>query len=347
MNSSSPAIRVLASIVSFLTLACLVQISPRAYGAPATPAGETHVAKWKGNKKAAFLLMFDDGWPSHWQVAVPELVKRGMVATFYIVPKKGEYSKFEKEWKKVVEQGMALGNHTMTHDGFQGPEDAETEVGGCTRYLLDFVPGKNPRLISFGLPGVKDYNFGEGNSLKALLTKYHLVDRGDFKGHGAVYHWKTTEEMLALADKAIAAGGLEFLVVHGVERITPNWGFQDMWPLKQDILLPLLDALKERMDRGDLWITDHISAHQYETERQTAKVRVVSADARVIRVECSSDADPQFYDQPLTLQTAVPPTWQRCRVGQGAQQKEVKTANGVVQFEALPNKGVITLQAMQ
>ena len=104
------------------------------------------------------------------------------------------------------------------------------EVGGCTRYLLDFVPGKNPRLISFALPGVTDYNFGEGKSLKDYLTRYHLVDRGDFKGHGAVYHWKTTEEMIALADKAIAAGGMEFLVVHGVERITPNWGFQDMRP---------------------------------------------------------------------------------------------------------------------
>ena len=220
------------------------------------------------------------------------------------------------------------------------------EVGGCTSYLLDFVPGKNPRLISFGLPGVMDYKFGEGG-LKALLTKNHLVDRGDFKGHGAVYHWKTKEEMLALADKAIAAGGLEFLVVHGVERITPNWGFQDMWPLKQDIFLPLLDALKERMDRGDLWITDHISAHQYETERQSAKVRVVAADMRVIRLECTSEADPKFYDLPLTLQTAVPQTWQRCRVTQGAQQKDVKAANGVVQFEALPNGGVITLQAIQ
>ncbi|WP_157447435.1 hypothetical protein [Chthoniobacter flavus] len=61
------------------------------------------------------------------------------------------------------------------------------------------------------------------------------MDRGDFKGHGAVYHLKTTAEMIALADKAIATGGLEYLVIHGVERITPNWGYQDMWALKQDI----------------------------------------------------------------------------------------------------------------
>ncbi|EDY20957.1 polysaccharide deacetylase [Chthoniobacter flavus Ellin428] len=170
MNSSFSLLRIRVLLVSFLTLICILLPSlPCAHATSATPVGETHVAKWKGNRKAVFLLMFDDSWPSHWQVAVPELVKRGMVATFYVVPRKGEYSKFEKEWKKVVEQGMTLGNHTMTHDGFQGAEDSEMEIGGCTHYLLDFVPGKNPRLISFALPGVTDYNFGEGNSLKSLL----------------------------------------------------------------------------------------------------------------------------------------------------------------------------------
>jgi len=34
-------------------------------------------------------------------------------------------------------------------------------------------------------------------------------------------------------------------------------------------------------------------------------------------------------------------------VVQGAQQKEVKAVNGVVQFEAVPNGGVVTLQAIQ
>ena len=47
--------------------------------------GDTAVARWKDDRQAAFLLMFDDGWPSHWQVAVPELAKRGMIATFYLV----------------------------------------------------------------------------------------------------------------------------------------------------------------------------------------------------------------------------------------------------------------------
>ena len=41
--------------------------------AAADPVGATRVARWQDDRTAAFLLMFDDGWPSHWQVAVPVL----------------------------------------------------------------------------------------------------------------------------------------------------------------------------------------------------------------------------------------------------------------------------------
>jgi len=316
----------------------------RAQAAPeAQVPGATRVAQWKDDKKAAFLLMFDDGWPSHWQVAAPELVKRGMIATFYIVPNKGEFKKFEKTWKEdLLKQGMVYGNHTMTHDGLQSLEDAEWEYGECTRYIKSLTPGKEPRLVSFGKPGVTDWKITPEQE-KELLAKNHLIDRPDFRGHGAVYHLKTTEEMLALADKAIAQGGLEYLVIHGVERIVPNWGYQDFWALKQDIFLPLLDGLAARREKGDLWITDHISAHKYETERQTATVKVLEANAQKIRLELKSQADPHLYDLPLTLVTHVPAAWGQCEVIQGEKKTVVAAANGTLRFEALPGGEPVTI----
>ncbi len=287
--------------------------------------------------------MFDDGWPSHWQVALPELKKRGMIGTFYIVPKKGEYTKFEKTWlTDMLAAGMVLANHTSTHNGFQGKADTEMEINDCTQYLLKNVPGKNPRLISFGLPGVKDYDYG-GLDFKALLAQNNLIDRPPFTGHGATYHIKTLEEYLALADKAIASGGMEYVVYHGLERIEPKWGYQDMWAVPQTVFLPFLDGLQERRDRGDLWITDHISWHQYKTERESAKVTVLENTATQIRLEFKSDADPQFYDLPLTLVTQVPPAWAKVRISQGEKQSEAVAQNGQLQFEAVPNGGIITL----
>ena len=305
--------------------------------------GEARVAKWKDDKTAVFLLMFDDGWPSHWQVAVPELLKRNMTATFYIVPNKGEFKKFEDKWKEVAAQGMTLGNHTWNHDGFQGLEDSQKEIGDTTKFLYDFVPGKNPRLMSFALPGVKDYDYGEGNSLDKMLKANNLIDRGDFKGHGAVYHWKTTEQMLALADKAIANQGMEYLVIHGVERITPNWHYQDFWALKQDIFLPLLDGLAERRDRGDLWITDHISEYKYDQERAVATLDVLENSAKRIRLNLKTTTDPQLYDAPLTLVVGVPPTWKTCQIEQGDTKITATPKDGNLMFDAMPDGQTVVI----
>lgn len=339
MKISKTLALVTLAVIAFLTIA----LPPLVVAQP----DNTRIAKWQGDKKAAFLLMFDDGWPSHFQVALPELKKRNMSATFYIVPAKGEYKKFEKTWREqFLQQGMALGNHTMTHDGLQSLEDAEREFTDCAKYLNDLMDevtqSKAPRLISYAKPGVKDWNITREQE-KELIAKNRLVERPDFAGHGAVYHWKTTDEMLALADKAIAKGGMEYLVIHGVERIEPNWGYQDFWALKQDIFLPLLDGLVTRRDKGDLWITDHVSQHQYEIERDSASVRTIESNAQKIRLELKSAADPQFYDLPLTLITQVPNHWKKCRITQGETKSEIVVANDAVMFEARPNSELIEI----
>lgn len=309
--------------------------------------GETRVAKWKDDRKAAFLLMFDDSWPSHVQVAAPELVKRGFVATFYINPGKGEYLKFATDWQeKLWKQGMVYGNHTMTHKGVKDLENAEWEIGECVRIIREMVPGKADRLVSYGQPGVaKDAWNITPAQLEELLKKHHMIDRPPFTGHGAVYHLKTTEEMLALADKAIASGGMEYLVVHGVERTTPRLGYQDFWPLPQAVFFPLLDALKERSDRGDLWITDHISQHQYETERNAASAKVVESGDKGIKLELTTTADPQYYDLPLTWVTRVPAAWKQVKVVcDGKEQKVTVQPDQTVRFDALPDGKPVLLQ---
>ncbi len=308
--------------------------------------GETRIARWQDDKQAAFLLMFDDSWPSHWQVAAPELVKRGLIATFYLNPGKGEYQKFAAEWEqKLWKQGMVYGDHTMTHKGVKDLASADWEIGECARLIRKMVPGPEDRLVSYGQPGVApdDWKITE-DELNTLLKKHHLISRPTFVGHGAVYHVQTTAQMLALADKAIASQGLEYLVIHGVERLTPDWGYQDFWALKQDVFFPLLDGLQQRRDRGQLWITDHISAHQYETERATAEVKTLEASPQGVRLELKSSADPKFYDLPLTLVTRVPADWKKATVSQGTISATLPTKDGFLTFPARPNGDPIKIQ---
>ncbi len=314
-------------------------------GMAAAAAGDTKVAKWKDDRTAAFLLMYDDGWPSLWQVAIPEMVKRGMIGTFYINPEKGEYKKFEKKWtEEIPATGMVYGNHTMTHHGVRDMEHAEYEVGACADYIRKVSAKPKPELVSYGQPGVGPGKWNiTKEQLDELLEKYHLIDRPPFAGHGAVYHHQTTDQMLALADKAIAERGMEYIVFHGVERKEPDWGYQDFWALKQDVFFPLLDRLKEKSDNGDLWITDHITQHKYEMQREATAVKVVRAAPKEIELEVTCSADPKWYDGVLTFIAEVPGDWKKVVVSQGDAKTTADVKDGVVKFDALP--GVVRLTA--
>lgn len=308
--------------------------------------GSTSIAKWKDDKKACFMLMFDDSWPSHFQVAVPELVKRKMTATFYINPGKGEYKVKKDRWegeKAVWKQGMAYGNHTMTHNGMQDLKDAEWEIGECNKTILNTIPGKKRRLISWGRPGVKDWKISKEET-KSLLEKNLLIDRPTFNDHGVVYHLQKPEQMLALADKAIKNGGMEYLIAHGVERGPDmNWGYQDFWAWKQDCFKTVLDGLAERRDRGDLWITDHISYHKYDQERENSKIEIVASGKDKINLKLSTTLNKELYDQPLTLKTSVPKDWKKCSISQGKEKTSASVETGIVKYNAMPNGEEIVL----
>lgn len=308
--------------------------------------GSTRIARWKDDCTAAFLLMFDDSYISHWQVAAPELVKRDMIATFYINPGKGEYKKFANYWEDVLwRQGMVYADHTMTHQGFADLEGAEREIGECADIIRRIVPGPERRLLSFGKPGLPPGRWNiTPEQFAALLKRYDLIDRPTFDKHGAVYHWQTAEQMLALADRAIATQGMEYLIIHGVERIGPNVKWQDFWALKQDVFLPLLDGLQQRQADHRLWITDHISQHQYATERDSAELRVRTADDGALHVELSCQADPVLYRLPLTLLTEVPSHWRAARVTQGVRDLRVVPVDRVIRYDAIPGGGTVVIR---
>lgn len=316
-----------------------------AAGAMAVP-GDTQVLKWENGAKACFLLMFDDGWPSAHQVAMPELAKRGLSATYYIVPEKGEYKAYEQVWKDHAnDKGVVLGNHTMHHDKVTDYEQAKREIGGVCGYIQSIVTNPVPKLISWALPGLKPGCWTiPGEDFNRIMAEYHMVSRPDFKGHGAVYHLKTTEDMTKLVDKALAEGGMEYVIFHGLEHKAPWRTWQDFWAMKQDICFPFFDRLAELQEKGELWVTDHISYHQYKTEFKTAKTKVVKNGKGGVAVYLVTEADPRYYDYPLTLETQVPAIWKKVRVLQGGREQIVSAGtNGKIRYRAVPGKVPILL----
>ena len=320
---------------AFLMLTALLLIANIVSAADGS--GTTRIARWKDDKACAFILMFDDSIPSQVKNVVPELTKRGFTGTFYVVPGSGTYAANRKVWEKDIPgAGFELANHTLNHKGGATKDDIAKEIRACNEAIHATTPVLPwPRLVSWGQPGgIKPEAWPVSkDELAAMLKENQLISRPDFGGRGAMIAFKTGPEMLAHVDKAIAKGSMECIIFHGVG------GDWIATPLP--VFIELIDGMVARKDK--LWVTHHIAAHQYATERDAATVTVGSNTATKISLTLACTADAKFYDQPLTLVTAVPAEWTKCSIDQGTRHAEVIVKAGTVMYDALPGTEPIVI----
>jgi len=299
--------------------------------------GATRVAEWKGDARAPFMLMFDDSMTGHVKTVLPELKRRGLVGTFYVNPGSGHYKAMHAAWEKeFTEAGMVLANHTFTHQGAKDLADCEDEIVKCNDVLYATAAANGqpkPTLISFGRPGVPQGKWSVTDAeLEMLLAKHGLVRRPNVLF--AQIHLKDARAMIARVEKAISTGKPHVVAFHGVggEWLT----------IDTPAFLSLLDFIDEH--RKQLWVTDPISIHKYETERATAEVSVAKAGSGEIRLTLESKADPRIYDGPLTLVTDVPAEWKRVEVRQGERTATVTPVEGKAIYDAWPGSDGVTLK---
>ena len=309
-------------------------------------AGETRIATWKYDRQAAFLLMFDDSEPTHLSNAIPELEKRELIGTFYLNPGAKWYD--AKGWEKVAANTrMVLANHSMHHSGATSNAVAEAELGDCQEVLHQLYPGrKSPRLISLSYPGGSPWTISEADKA-AMLKKFHLVVRPPANGrpplngqppeggHVGGVHLKTGAEMAAVVDRALANRNMDYVTFHGIGG--------DWLKVSMEDYIQLLDAVAAKRDQ--LWVTDPVSVHKYETERNQATVQVLENGPATIRLALRALNDP-LYDEPLTLITPVPAAWKTCSVTQGDRRATVAVEQGAIRYEALPDGPEIVVQSV-
>jgi hypothetical protein len=301
--------------------------------AAASSAVGTEILKWKDGKAAVFLLAFDDACPTHLKNVMPELNKRKIPGTFYVITGSGQF-KDQKQWAAEAKSPyVILGNHTENHKGAQTLDEFDTQVALANATIKERTPGlKSDRLISYGKPG--GVKWGEGvtdPAMAPILEKHHCVNRPPF--WGAILHVKTTEDMEKLVDNAIKKGEMAHLDFHGVGG--------DWLPTPMSFLNITLDYLEKHRDQ--LWLTDHATYAKYAAERKAATVKVLDNSPQQIKISLTATTDPAYYDEPLTLATKVPPTWKAVNVVQGDKTTTITPKAGTLQYDAFPNAQTILL----
>ena len=210
------------------------------------------VLPWNGYK-AAISLTYDDGDPIHLDLVIPEMDKRGMRGTFFLVTR---WIDRPDAWTKAAETGHEIGNHTRTHRHAAElkANEEKDEVAGA-REDLEKLVGRP--VLGFAYPFVE---ITEG--LKKWIDPNALAARG---GYAASYYltpdsvpdWMNIPSQATMTnytydnykfwvDRDLELGAWTVLMIHAIEG-------SNMWqPVPKDIYLKFLDYLARK--RKDLWI---------------------------------------------------------------------------------------------
>ena len=287
--------------------------------------GNTSIARWKDGKKGAFSLRFDDSMWSHHDHAIPNLVKRGLVGSFYLNPATGRYGYGIDSWESLVSRtGIELCPHSMKHTGAADYEEADYEAGESFRTVWRLNPPDKSKLYPFSHGGGTLWPSGYR---EAVLKQYPAADIStDAK------RYRGGDNKKELIDFA-----WHFVLTHGTGPDLEWLGFE------VSNFIGLLDYLESA--KVELWVGTLGDIHKYVTERKTADVKVLEAGKTQIRLSLRSDANAELYDHPLTLTTEVPSDWQYCHISQGLLQRIYPVESGRVMYDAIPNRGDILLKS--
>ena len=284
-------------------------MTPRAMDAPAT--GSLRVARWKGGAASAVSLYYDDGTDSAFDLAVPSLLRRRLAGTFYLCcgwykgpddPKLARWGALARRHPGIV----VLGEHTWGHGGGTSPEELADAIAR-NGALLRELSGLPPRaLLSFGRPGGCEWTLSREEEA-AVLAAHGEFLRHDFgpenSGGPANFHKEVAmhafADATAILDRAERDGGWEVLLFHGVG------GDWIAFPASEHERL--LAEIDRRRAEGRLWCGAAIAVHKYAAERDAARLETVAApEGALAAARLSVATDPALFDEPLTLEAAVP-----------------------------------------
>jgi peptidoglycan/xylan/chitin deacetylase (PgdA/CDA1 family) len=210
------------------------------------------VLPWNGYR-AALSLTFDDGDPSQLDFAIPEMEKRGIRGSFYLVVNRLDRV---EEWKKASRFGHELGNHSLTHRRAStlAPGEAETEVGVAKQKLEE----------TLGVPiETFVYPYSEVTpALRQAAEKHHFITRcglelppmtpesdPDWAYLPSLVAWTYTSAgiLKGWANTALQDGGWTLPMFHSFDGTKTGWQ-----PMARKVFIEFLDFLAEEKDR--LWL---------------------------------------------------------------------------------------------
>lgn len=295
---------------------------------------DVRIASYWGDRQAAVSLTYDDGTQCHYHEVAPELEKRGLRATFWIVGSNvgtdvPDYPYMT--WEQVADlskRGHEVSNHSWTHPDLTKltPEQVRSEIEKCDSAILK-ATGVKP--ISFCYP----YN-ATSDTVVRMAEEGRVGSRTFCDAQGQEVSGCTDESLARWLDNTVSTGAWAVTMTHSTDY---GW---DKWQDKT-VLWRLYDRLKER--EAEVWVAPFAEVAAYIKERDNTEFSIeTNSDACIITPRMS--LDPSLFAVPLTMR--VDGDFADCTpvVSQGAESLPVDNRSTYVLFDFNPSAGPVELR---
>lgn len=314
------------------------------------------IMNWYDGKSSAVVLTFDDWSPGHGAIAVPRLIEKDLVGTFYVTTK--NTSGFYNQIQKALDNGCEVGNHTKTHPRLTNYLDNETlledEIVGTKTLLEQKV--SDLEVSTFCYPQ------GAGPDKKVitdLVKKGHMAARGIFARYGKwSYDISNYYEISTIAINSTVPlttykdhletiqkdGGLMTFMYHSISNSTVSDSWYD--EITETTFLSHLDELKKIEE--NVWITTLDNAVRYHKEKNCATLfEVQNIDSQRIFSLTDTLSNNSLFNHPLTIQIPLEDGEMYSSVEQDGVALSFRQEENILYFSAVPDAGNIVLKKDQ
>jgi len=315
----------------FITLVvCAVMVYPQTIPTPTF---------WPGSKTAAVSLTYDDNHPVQLKYAVPEMAKRNVKGTFFIVTGDAgwgaSYQWQPIDWNQAIamaDSGHEIGGHAVTHS------PSVSEVRPALDSLQLRFPGK--KWWTWAYPG--------GNSDAMSEVKRWCISARGWNEQGIEdnvpanpYLIKTIGNVGTIADieNAVNKSGWLVETIHCIYGSSGECSLGSTAALGDYIAH--LDTLSAR--RSLLWIAPYGDVFRYIQERENATITLSASDAMSQTFSFTDTLPDSIYNLPLTLSMSLPAGWTGCKIEQNGKGLSPVLQQTRVMFDAVPDNGPIVL----
>jgi hypothetical protein len=299
-------------------------------------AGDTTVAVWKHNARGAFTMSFDDSMDTHARVAMPAIIQRGLVGTWFINPGLARHRKNAKVWEiDGPQNGQEYANHTWEHIGAKDYPEADFQIGACARYIWALRGPNASRLLAFASGGGTTWSISDLEK-EEIKSRYHSITRSS-ELSARTDLGVEAEKLLNKARESIADARWVAIHFHG---IGGEW-----LSIDSEGFIRLLDFLRNNKDK--IWSAGWSAAYQYAKERDHARIDLLETSDAGMRIHLTTGLNLELYAEPLTLITQVPAGWSEVAVQQNGKSRTVPAKSGMLQYEAVPDRGEIELRPVR